>query len=176
VARESSAVKRKAFEQAGGVASREGKYLVFSLGEERYGIGILDVREIIGLMDIHELPNMPPFFKGVINLRDRVIPVMDLRAKFGMEEVAYDERTCIIIVEISGVRGSTLVGIIVDRVSEVANIKEEQIEDPPAMGGGVDTSVILGMAKLPEGVTILLDIDHLMHTTDVVAVSGEEVF
>lgn len=164
----SAAQKLKAFEDSQKLASREGKYLVFSLGEERYGIGILDVREIIGLLEIHELPKMPPFFKGVVNLRDRVIPVMDLRLKFGMEEAEYTARTCIIIVEISGVRGSTLMGIIVDTVSEVANIRDDQVEDAPVFGGGIDTSMILGMAKLKEGVTSLLDIDRLMHTEEVV--------
>lgn len=161
------AAKLRAFEEQK-LASREGKYLVFGLGEERYGLGILDVREIIGLLPIHELPEMPPFFKGVINLRDRVIPVMDLRLKFGMEEAEHTSRTCIIIVEISGLRGSTLMGIVVDTVSEVANIKEEQVEDAPSFGSGLDTAMILGMAKLKEGVTILLDIDRLMHTDEMV--------
>lgn len=159
-----AALKLQEFKEKQALSSREGKYLVFALGNERYGIGILDVREIIGLMAIHELPHMPPFFKGVINLRDRVIPVMDLRRKFAMEDAEYNERTCIIIVEISGVRGSTLTGIIVDSVSEVVNIKDDQVEDAPAFGAGVDKSMILGMAKLKEGVTILLEIDRLMHT------------
>ncbi|MFZ5774121.1 MAG: chemotaxis protein CheW [Thermodesulfobacteriota bacterium] len=145
-------------------ASREGKYLIFTLGRERYGIGILDVREIIGLMTIHELPQMPPFFKGVINLRDKVIPIMDMRAKFGMEAGEYDHRTCIIVVEVSGVSGSRLIGVVVDSVSEVANVREQEVEDPPRFGAGVDTRSLLGMAKLADGVTILLDIDHLMQT------------
>lgn len=168
----STARKLRTFEASPQLASREGKYLVFGLGEERYGLGILDVREIIGLLPIHELPDMPPFFKGVINLRDRVIPVMDLRLKFGMEEAAHTSRTCIVIVEVSGRRGSTLMGVVVDAVSEVATIKEEQIEAPPAFGGGVDTAMILGMAKLKEGVTILLDIDRLMQTDGMVHLAG----
>ncbi len=172
--KKSSAMKLDRFRENQDLASREGKYLVFSLGNERYGIGILDVKEIIGLMEIHELPHMPAFFKGVINLRDRVIPVMDLRLKFGLEEVAYSERTCIIIVEVSGRRGSTLTGIIVDSVSEVVNVKNEQVEDAPSFGSGVDQSMILGMAKLKEGVTILLDIDHMIHTQDVVKMTATE--
>lgn len=172
--KKSSAMKLDRFREKQDLASREGKYLVFSLGNERYGIGILDVKEIIGLMEIHELPHMPAFFKGVINLRDRVIPVMDLRLKFGLEEAAYSERTCIIIVEVSGRRGSTLTGIIVDSVSEVVNVKNEQVEDAPSFGSGVDQSMILGMAKLKEGVTILLDIDHLVHTQDVVRMTATE--
>ena len=176
-----AALKLQEFQEKQALASREGKYLVFALGHERYGIGILDVKEIIGLMAIHELPNMPPFFKGVINLRDRVIPVMDLRLKFAMEPTEYNERTCIIIVEISGVRGSTLTGIIVDSVSEVLNIKDDQVEDAPSFGAGVDKSMILGMAKLKEGVTILLDIDRLMHSHEAVEMAAatgaaEEMF
>ncbi len=177
----SAALKLQEFGEKQALASREGKYLVFTLGQERYGIGILDVKEIIGLIGIHPLPHMPPFFKGVINLRDRVIPVMDLRLKFAMEETDYTERTCIIIVEISGVRGSTLTGIIVDAVSEVLNIKDDQVEDAPAFGAGVDKGMILGMAKLKEGVTILLDIDRLMHTNEAMDLAGataasEELF
>ncbi|MDH5523152.1 MAG: chemotaxis protein CheW [Desulfobulbaceae bacterium] len=155
------------------LATREGKYLIFTLGSERYGLGILDVREIIGLIAIHELPNMPPFFRGVVNLRDKVIPVMDMRSKFDMAEVDYNERTCIIIVEISGKTGSQLMGVVVDSVSEVAFIKEEEVEDAPALGGRVETECLLGMAKMKEGVTILLDIDRLMHTRDAVQLGGE---
>lgn len=167
-----AAQKLRVFEESQKLATREGKYLVFGLGDERYGLGILDVREIIGLMPIHELPEMPSFFKGVINLRDRVIPVMDLRLKFGMAESEHTGRTCIIIVEISGMRGSTLMGIIVDTVSEVVHIKEDQVEDAPSFGGGAHTPMILGMAKLKEGVTILLDIDRLIHTDEMVHLVG----
>ncbi|MDG4475297.1 chemotaxis protein CheW [Desulfobacterales bacterium RS19-109] len=152
------------------LASREGKYLIFTLGKERYGLGILDVREIIGLMTIHELPQMPPFFKGVINLRDKVIPVMDMRGKFGMESAEYDSRTCIIVVEVSGLTGSRLIGIIVDAVSEVVIIKEQEVEDPPKFGSAADSQCLLGMAKLAEGVTILLDIDRLMHIQEAVLI------
>lgn len=153
------------------LATREGKYLIFTLGSERYGLGILDVREIIGLMTIHELPQMPPFFKGVINLRDKVIPVMDMRSKFGMEIAEYDARTCIIVVEVSGLTGSRLIGVIVDAVSEVVFIKEQDVEDSPKFGSEVDSQCLLGMAKLPEGVTILLDIDRLMHVQETVLIS-----
>ncbi len=127
-------------------------------------------------MEIHELPRMPSFFKGVINLRERVIPVMDLRLTFGMKETAYNDRTCIIIVEISGVRGSSLTGIIVDSVSEVLNITDDQVEDVPSFGTGVDQKMILGMAKRKEGVTTLLDIDRLMHTREGVELDVVEAF
>jgi chemotaxis signal transduction protein/ABC-type nitrate/sulfonate/bicarbonate transport system substrate-binding protein len=152
------------------LVSREGKYLIFTLGNERYGLAVLDIREIIGLMAVHELPQMPPFFKGVINLRDKIIPVMDMRGKFGMESAEYDTRTCIIVVEVSGLTGSRLIGIIVDAVSEVVTIKEQEVEDPPKFDSAVDSQCLLGMAKLAEGVTILLDIDRLMHVQEAVLI------
>lgn len=158
--------KISALEAPDAKATREGKYLVFDLGEELYGIGILDVKEIIGMMPITPLPQMPEAFKGVINLRDRVIPVLDMRLKFGMEKREYDPRTCIIIVEVSGLTGSTLVGGIVDSVSEVFQIKEGEVEDPPKFGGGFDGEFILGMAKTSKGVVILLEIDRILHTSE----------
>jgi purine-binding chemotaxis protein CheW len=149
------------------MTSREGKYLTFSLAGEEYGIGILKVKEIIGMMPITTVPRTPGFVKGVINLRGKVIPVVDLRLKFGMEEIAYTERTCIIVVEIKGQGGSVLIGIVVDSVSEVLNIKGADIEDTPTFGARLDTDYILGMAKMNGGVKILLDIDKVL--------SGEEV-
>lgn len=149
------------------MADREGKYLTFSLAGEEYGVGILKVKEIIGMMPITTVPRTPPFVKGVINLRGKVIPVVDLRLKFGMEEMAYTERTCIIIVEIKGQGGSLLIGIVVDSVSEVLNIKGGEIEKTPTFRVNVDTEYILGMAKINGGVKILLDIDKVL--------GGEEI-
>ena len=141
---------------------REGKYLTFQLAKEEYGIGILKIKEIIGMMPITTVPRTPPFVKGVINLRGKVIPVVDLRLKFEMEEIAYTERTCIIVVEIREEEGSVLIGIVVDSVSEVLNIKANDIEDTPAFGTRLDTGYILGMAKMNGGVKILLDIDNVL--------------
>ncbi len=142
---------------------REGKYLTFSLGGEEYGIGILKVKEIIGMMPITPVPQTPGFVKGVINLRGKVIPVIDLRLKFGMESIAYNERTCIIVVEASGLAaGRVMMGLVVDSVSEVVNIKEEDIEDTPTFGARLSTEYILGMAKAGESVKILLDIDRVL--------------
>ncbi len=146
---------------------REGKYLLFNLGKERYGIGILDVKEIIGMMPITKMPEMPKSFKGVVNLRDKVIPVIDMRAKFDMEEKAYEARTCIIVTEVSGLTGSTLVGCIVDSVTEVFQIKEEEIEDAPSFGIGFNDEFILGIAKTEKGVIILLEIDRILHMNEV---------
>jgi purine-binding chemotaxis protein CheW len=144
------------------MVNREGKYLTFSLAGEEYGIGILKVKEIIGMMPITTVPRTPDFIKGVINLRGKVIPVVDLRLKFGMEAMAYTERTCIIVVEIKGAVSSVLIGIVVDSVSEVLNIKGTDIENTPAFGTRVNTDYILGMAKINGTVKILLDIDKVL--------------
>ncbi len=144
-----------------------GKYLTFKLGDEEYGVEILKVREIMGLLEITHVPQMPPFVKGVINLRGKVIPVMDLRLKFGMPEVAYNEQTCIIVVDVG-----TLTGIIVDTVQEVLDVATDQIDPPPPLGASVDTSFILGMGKVRDGVKILLDIDRVL-TTDELSLLGQ---
>jgi len=149
------------------MGDREGKYLTFSLAGEEYGVGILKVKEIIGMMPITTVPRTPPFVKGVINLRGKVIPVVDLRLKFGMEEMGYTERTCIIVVEIKGQGGSLLIGIVVDSVSEVLNIKGGDIEETPTFGARLDTDYILGMAKMNGGVKILLDIDKVLSDEEI---------
>lgn len=134
-----------------------GKYLTFILGKGEYGLGILKVREIIGVMEITGVPQMPEHVKGVINLRGKVIPVVDLRLKFGMEEVEHTEATCIIVVDVG-----TMMGIIVDTVQEVLDIPGDQIDPPPPLGASVDTSYVLGMGKIKEEVKILLDIDKVL--------------
>ncbi|HYA14966.1 MAG TPA: chemotaxis protein CheW [Syntrophales bacterium] len=150
------------------VQHKEGKYLTFGLGSEEYGLEILKVKEIIGIMNITYVPKTPKYVKGVINLRGKVIPVIDLRLKFGMDVMEYNDRTCIIVVDIAGQDGKkTIMGIVVDSVSEVLNIKGEEIEDTPTFGVRLDTDYILGMAKVKGGVKILLDIDKVL-TTDVV--------
>ena len=146
---------------------REGKYLTFTLAEEEYGIGILRIKEIIGMMPITPVPRTPEFVKGVINLRGKVIPVMDLRLRFGMEEIGYTERTCIIVVEISGDTGTVQTGIVVDSVSEVMNMKGADIEDSPSFGTNLNTDYILGMAKMEGGVKILLDIDQVLSSEEI---------
>jgi len=147
---------------------REGKYLTFTLASEDYGIGILKIKEIIGMMPITSVPQTPSFVKGVVNLRGKVIPVVDLRLKFGIPPIDYTERTCIIVVEISGQSGAVKIGIVVDAVSEVLNIKAEDVENTPAFGTRVNTDYILGMAKMGDSVKILLDIDKVLSTQDLV--------
>lgn len=143
-------------------ADREGKYLTFSMAAEEYGIGILKVKEIIGMMAITIVPQTPPYVKGVINLRGKIIPVVSLRLKFGMEEIDYSDRTCIIVVEVKTNTGHVLMGIVVDAVSEVLNIRNAEIEDTPVFGTSLNTDFILGMAKANDGVKILLDIDKVI--------------
>jgi purine-binding chemotaxis protein CheW len=146
---------------------KEGKYLTFTLAEEDYGIGILKIKEIIGMMPVTTVPQTPKFVKGVINLRGKVIPVIDLRLKFGMEPMDYTERTCIIVVEIDGTVGTVQIGIVVDSVSEVLNIKADEIEDTPTFGTRLNTDYILGMAKMEGGVKILLDIDRVLSADEI---------
>jgi purine-binding chemotaxis protein CheW len=149
------------------MADREGKYLTFTLDKEEYGIGILKIKEIIGMMPITPVPQTPEYVKGVINLRGKVIPVVDLRLRFGMDAIDYTERTCTIVVEISGQSGTVMIGTVVDSVSEVLNIKGEDIEDTPTFGTKLDTDYILGMAKMDGGVKILLDIDEVLSSEEI---------
>ncbi len=141
-----------------------GKYLTFMLDNEEYGIEILKVREIIGIMDITNVPQTPEFVEGVINLRGKVIPVIDLRTKFGLSRAEYNDQTCIIVVDVG-----MMMGIIVDTVQEVHDIPSASIEPPPKLGGSVDTSFILGMGKVRDDVKILLDIDKVLTTEDLVS-------
>jgi len=151
------------------MTDKEGKYLTFNLAGEEYGIGILKVKEIIGIITITTVPQTPSHVKGVINLRGKVIPVVDLRLKFGLPSMDYTERTCIIVIEISKDNSRILIGILVDSVSEVLNIKGADIEDTPNFGARLNTDYILGMAKTGGKIKILLDIDRVMSAEDVVA-------
>jgi purine-binding chemotaxis protein CheW len=146
---------------------KEGKYLTFALAHEEYGLEILKVREIIGYMEITAVPQTPSYVKGVINLRGQVIPVVDLRAKFGMETTEVTEQTCIIVVEITQAGRKSNTGISVDRVQEVLDIAGTDIEEAPQFGGSVATDFILGMAKVGDSVKILLDIDRVLAHEDV---------
>lgn len=139
------------------VIAQEGKYLTFALGHEEYGLEILGVREIIGLMDITAVPKVPEYVKGVINLRGKVIPVVDLRLKFGMEKVDYTNETCIIVISVN----NTLMGIIVDNVCEVLDIAKDSIEPPPSFGTSSEAEFITGMGKVGDKVKILIDTSRI---------------
>ena len=146
---------------------REGKYLTFKLANEEYGLEILKVREIIGYMDITAVPQMPPYVKGVINLRGQVIPVIDLRSKFSMETAGVTEETCIIVVEITQDTRKFNTGIVVDKVQEVLDIAGKNIDETPQFGSQVNTDFILGIGKVGETVKILLDIDKVLAAVDI---------
>ncbi len=141
-----------------------GKFLTFQLQKEEYGLEILKVREIMGLMDITTVPQTPGYVRGVINLRGQVIPVVDLRLKFGMNEGEDDKRTCIIVVDVNGL----MMGIVVDTVSEVMDIDGGSIEETPSFGTKLDTDYILGMGKVQGKVKILLDIDRVLTSEELV--------
>jgi purine-binding chemotaxis protein CheW len=144
------------------IRTRGGKYLSFFLGGEEYGIEILKVQEIIGMMAITRVPRTPDFIRGVINLRGKVIPIIDLRLKFGMQSMEQTDETCIIVVKTEGIE----MGIVVDKVSEVMNIAEKDIEDAPSFGIDVNTEYILGIGKSDGRVKLLLDIDKVLSTGD----------
>jgi purine-binding chemotaxis protein CheW len=144
------------------VADKEGKYLTFALAQEEFGLEILKVREIIGYIDVTAVPQTPHYVRGVVNLRGQVIPVVDLRTKFGMETTGVTDHTSIIVVETTQKGGQLSTGIIVDRVQEVLDIAGNSIEEPPQFGASVDTSFILGMGKIDDSVKILLDIDRVL--------------
>ena len=147
--------------------AKMGKYLTFVLGKEEYGLEILRVREINGLMEITNVPRMPEFVRGVINLRGKVIPVIDLRLKFGMRQVEDTQETCIIVVDLVEV----YMGVVVDRVSEVLDIAETAIEPPPSFGTSVDTGFILGIGKAKDKVVILLDIGQVLSANEIAQVA-----
>ncbi len=139
-----------------------GKYLTFRLAEEEYGLEILKVQEIIQMQAVTKVPRTPEYVRGVINLRGKVIPVIDLRKKFGLPSVADTEKTCIIVVQLTQGSGKLVMGIIIDEVKEVLDIKADNIEETPSFGASINTEFILGMGKIGHSVKILLDIDKVM--------------
>ncbi|MBI5280999.1 MAG: purine-binding chemotaxis protein CheW [Candidatus Solibacter usitatus] len=161
-----SVIMGKEREAASGTDHRGGKYLVFQLGREEFGIRVLKVREIMGVQDITAVPQTPAHVRGVINLRGKVIPVVDLRLKFGLPEIEYTQRTCIIVVQVPCQAGPMLMGIVVDGVAEVLNLAAADIEETPDFGDGRATPYLLGMAKVKGQVKILLDIEQVLTCQD----------
>jgi purine-binding chemotaxis protein CheW len=181
---------------------RVGKYLTFGLGNEEFAIQVLGVREIMGIQEITAVPQTPAYLKGVLNLRDKVVPVVDLRLKFDMPELAYTPRTCIIVAQIESQGGMLqtgmsqagmlqtgmsqagmsqagmsqssmlMIGIIVDSVTEVLTLQANDIEDTPDFGSGIETPYILGMAKIKNKVKILLDINRVFTSQEVQHLKG----
>lgn len=149
----------------------EGKFLTFVLGNEEYGVEILRVREIMGLQDITTVPQTPGYMKGVFNLRGKVIPVIDLRLKFSMQEEEHTDETCVIVVDVD----STHIGVIVDSVSEVVDIGSGDIEETPNFGQGIDTDFIMGLGKVKEKIIILLDIEVVLSSEELEIVKQHAV-
>lgn len=152
------------------VATRErresisgGKFLTFKLAEEEYGLEILKIKEIIGYIAVTSVPHTPHYVKGVINLRGKVVPIIDLRSMFNMQKIKYTKETCIIVVDVRGI----LMGIVVDAVSEVVNIKDSSIENTPTFGTELNTDFILGMGKVNDEVKILLNIDKILSSVEI---------
>jgi purine-binding chemotaxis protein CheW len=142
--------------------TQKGKFLTFSLGKETYAIEIRFVTEIIGIQPITEVPELPPYVKGIINLRGRIIPVLDARIRFKKQSVEYNDRTCIIVIEVK----DSFVGLIVDNVSEVLSIAEEEIVQPPEMGKATENKYIQAIGKVGSEVKLILDCDMLMSEED----------
>ena len=153
-------------------AQLAGKYLTFKLAEEEYGLEILKVQEIIQMQAVTRVPRTPDYVRGVINLRGKVIPVVDLRTKFGLDSVKDTEKTCIIVVQISHRDGKVVMGIIIDEVKEVLDIRAENIEETPSFGASIDTEFIMGMGKIGQSVKILLDIDKVMSSKEITAIEN----
>jgi len=151
---------------------RVGKYLSFRLGKEDFAIQVLKVREIVGIQDITSVPQMPGYVKGVINLRGKVIPVVDLRLKFGLAEVECTPRTCIIVVQVHHGGIPIQTGLIVDEVSEVLNLAAGEIENTPDFGKDIETPYLLGMAKVKGNVKMLLDIDQVLANSETLSLSA----
>jgi purine-binding chemotaxis protein CheW len=149
------------------MSSLAGKYLTFQLAEEVYCIAVPKVQEIMWIMDITQVPQTPEFIRGVINLRGRVIPVVDLRLKFALEKTEDTAKTCIIVLQIESGHESLIMSIIVDEVNEVLDIKKEQIEPPPSFNSNIDTGFILGMGRIENDVVIMLDMDKVLASDEV---------
>jgi purine-binding chemotaxis protein CheW len=147
--------------------NRAGKYLTFLIGKEEFGVAVMKVREIMGMQGITTVPGTPAYLKGVMNLRGKIIPVIDLRLKLGLPAAEYTKRTCIIVVQVDGAAVPLSMGAIVDEVSEVLTLTPADIEDTPDFGSGATTRYILGMAKVKGKVKILLDIGAALSTQEI---------
>jgi len=155
---------------AAAAAGSGGKYLTFMLGREEYGLPVLKVREIIKVMDITHVPQVAAHVLGVINLRGKVIPVIDLRRKFGFPAQEHTERTCIIVAEVELAQATVMMGVVVDAVSEVVNVLASDVDRAPDFGGHDDTDYILGLAKVKGSVKILLDLDRVLGSDGPIAI------
>ena len=154
--------------------AKVGKYLSFYLGKEEFAISVSSVNEIIGIQEITHVPQMPLYVEGVLNLRGKVIPIINMRSKCGLPRVERGPQTCIVVVQLTGGRGTIPMGIVVDGVSEVANVSSSDIENMPEFGGGEMHPYLMGVAKLKDKVKILIDINLLLSNREIVALPGAQ--
>ncbi len=152
-----------------------GKYLSFSLGNEQYGLSVLAVQEIMQFIDITAMPNVPEYIRGVINLRGHVIPIIELRAIFGMTKIEEGERTCIIVVQVQTQEQMVTLGLVVDQVNDVQNVQDNEVEPPPTFGHSINTSYIKGIRTINNQVTLLLDIDNILNESDLIAIQAKNI-
>jgi len=147
----------------------QNQYLTFLLGDEEYGVDILRVQEIRGWDSVTTIPNAPAFIKGVINLRGTIVSILDLRERFGIESVEYNDLTVVVVLRVKGAEGDKerIMGVVVDAVSEVYHISEEELKDAPDLGYAINMDYMKGMATIDEKMIIVLDIDHLMSLKDI---------
>jgi purine-binding chemotaxis protein CheW len=157
---------------SGPMEDRAGKYLIFRLGSEEFGARVLKVREIMGIQEVTPVPHTPAFVKGVINVRGKVIPVIDLRLKFGLPSEEYTSRTCIIVVRTHLGEDRLMMGIVVDEVAEVVTLAASDIEETPDFGPEIETPYLLGMAKVKDKVKILLDIDQVLNSQELLGLNA----
>jgi purine-binding chemotaxis protein CheW len=143
--------------------TQKGKYLTFAVGKEHYGIEIKFVTEIIGIQEITSIPELPAYIKGIINLRGKIIPVMDVRLKFKKDAIEYNDRTCIVVVDIKNIS----IGLIVDKVAEVISIEDENIVPPPDTRTGFNNRYVKGIGKVQNEVKLLLDTDKLFNEDEI---------
>jgi len=153
-------------------AKLAGKYLTFKLADEEYGLQILKVQEIIQMQEVTRVPRTPDFVRGVINLRGKVIPVIELRKKFDMEDAKDTEKTCIIVVQVGDMNNPLVMGIIIDEVSEVLDINGQHIQETPSFGTNINTDFIMGVGKIGEQVKMLLDIDKVLSASELSSISN----
>jgi purine-binding chemotaxis protein CheW len=148
-----------------------GKYLLFKVGDEEYGLQILKVQEIIRMQKVTTVPKTPEFVRGIINLRERVIPIIELRLKFGMEAIEDTDKTCIVVVQVKTGDTAVVMGIIIDDVREVRDILKEEIDKPPSFGTADSAEFIMGIGKLNNRVIMLLDSDMVLSQDEVINIS-----
>jgi purine-binding chemotaxis protein CheW len=154
------------------LAGLAGKYLTFRISNDEYGLEIMKVQEIIGMMPVTQVPRVPDYVRGVINLRGRIIPTIDLRSKFGLERIPDTQKTCIIVVEIRSAKGAVNVGIVVDEVAEVLDVAKHEVDQAPDFGNSLNMDFILGVGIVKDGVKILLDVDKVLTAEDAKVVQG----